>query len=89
MLAGYGVVASYLFGAVMNLWFWPFAVGGATSISYVPGAGLGANLASFTAYTLATSTLTFDTVRALTTAIGLLSIGPAALAALRRVRLPR
>ena len=26
-LIAYGVIASYLFGALMNLWFWPFGVG--------------------------------------------------------------
>ena len=27
MLVGYGIVAAYLFGFLMNLWFWPYAVG--------------------------------------------------------------
>ena len=30
MLCGYGIVASYLFGLLTNLWFWPFAVGAGT-----------------------------------------------------------
>ena len=34
-----------------------------------------------------TSTLTWDTVRALTTTVGILLLGPAILAALRRARL--
>ncbi|MCI4657591.1 ECF transporter S component [Cryobacterium zhongshanensis] len=88
MLAGYGVVASYLFGLVMNLWFWPFAVGTGTGISYSPGAPLGTNLASFGLYSLVTSTLTWDTVRAVTTVLGICLVGPAALAALRRAKLP-
>ena len=89
MLAAYGVLASYAFGLIMNLWFWPFAVGSGTAISYVAGAPIGRNLASFGLYSLATSTLTWDTVRALTSAVGILLAGTASLAALRRARLGR
>jgi hypothetical protein len=88
MLAVYGILASYLFGLIMNLWFWPFAVGSGTGISYIAGAPLGQNLASFGLYSLVTSTLTWDTVRAVTTLLGILLVGPAALAALRRAKLP-
>jgi hypothetical protein len=89
MLAGYGIVASYAFGLLMNFWFWPFAVGAGTGISYLPGGPLGENLASFGLYSLVTSTLTWDTVRAITTTIGILLVGPAALAALRRAKVGR
>ncbi|GMA31933.1 hypothetical protein [Litorihabitans aurantiacus] len=81
------MVACAWVGAVMNLWFWPFAVGPDTSISYAPGAPLATNLGSFLSYTLVTSTLTWDTVRAVTSVVGLVVAGPAVLAALRRVRL--
>ena len=87
VLAAYGVVASYLFGLLMNLWFWPLAVGPETSISLDSTASLGENLASFLLYTLATSTLTWDTVRAITTVVTLVLVGGAALRALRRVYL--
>ncbi|WP_166791675.1 ECF transporter S component [Cryobacterium frigoriphilum] len=87
LLVGYGIAASYLFGLVMNLWFWPFAVGGGTDISYSADAAPGQNLASFALYSLVTSTLTWDTVRAVTTAVGLVLVGPAVLAALRRAKL--
>ena len=85
VLAAYGVVASYLFGLLMNLWFWPLAVGPETSISLDSTASLGENLASFLLYTLATSTLTWDTVRAITTVVTLVLVGGAALRVLRRV----
>jgi hypothetical protein len=88
MLAAYGVAASYAFGLMMNLWFWPFAVGTGTGISYDGGAPIGENLASFALYSLVTSTLTWDTVRAVTTVIGIVAIGPAVLASLRRAKLP-
>jgi hypothetical protein len=86
MLVAYGILASYAFGLVMNLWFWPFAVGSGTSVSYLPGGPLGRNLASFGLYSFVTSTATWDTVRAATSAIGILLVGPAALAALRRAK---
>ncbi|MDJ0338985.1 ECF transporter S component [Cryobacterium sp. PH31-O1] len=87
LLAGYGVISSYLFGLLMNLWFWPFAVGAGTDISYTASADPGQNLASFALYSLITSTLTWDTVRAITTVVGIALVGPAVLAALRRARL--
>ncbi|GGH99670.1 ATP-binding cassette domain-containing protein [Arthrobacter liuii] len=86
MLAAYGVVASYVFGLLLNLWFWPFAVGGGTGISYVPGAPLATNLSSFLLYSLLTSTAGWDTLRAVTTVIGIAVVGRATLAALRRVK---
>lgn len=86
MLCGYGVVASYVFGLLTNLWFWPFAVGGGTGISYVPGAPLATNLSSFLLYSLVTSTAGWDTLRAVTTIIGIAVVGRAILAALRRVK---
>ncbi|ANJ25671.1 ATP-binding cassette domain-containing protein [Agromyces aureus] len=86
MLAVYGVLASYAFGLIMNLWFWPFAVGTATGISYEPGAPLGQNLSSFLLYSLVTSSITWDTLRAVTTVIGLTVIGAGVLAALRRAK---
>lgn len=86
-LIGYGVIASYLFGALMNLWFWPFGVGPDTAVSYLPGADIGTNLGHFGVYTLVTSTLSWDTVRAITTAVGLALFGIPALATLRRAKL--
>ncbi|MGP4033372.1 ATP-binding cassette domain-containing protein [Pseudarthrobacter sp. 1C304] len=86
MLCGYGAVASYAFGLLTNLWFWPFAVGTGTGISYVPGAPLATNLSSFLLYSLLTSTAGWDTLRAVTTIIGIAVVGRAILAALRRVK---
>lgn len=86
MLCGYGVVASYVFGLLTNLWFWPFAVGAGTGISYVPGAPLATNLSSFLLYSLLTSTAGWDTLRAITTIIGIFAVGRAILAAFRRAK---
>lgn len=86
MLCAYGVVASYLFGLIMNMWFWPFAVGSDTSISYVPGGSIGENLANFLVYSLVTSTAGWDTLRAVTTVVGLTLVGATVLSALRRAK---
>lgn len=87
LLIGYGILASYVFGLVMNLWFWPFAVGPETNLSYAPGSGLVENLQRFGMYTLITSTVSWDTIRAVTTAVGLALIGRPVLAALRRAKI--
>ncbi|SIT67972.1 ATP-binding cassette domain-containing protein [Microbacterium sp. RU33B] len=86
MLCLYDVLASYAFGLIMNMWFWPFAVGTGTGISYVPGAPVAENLGSFLIYSLVTSTATWDTLRAVTTVIGLVVVGRPILRALRRAK---
>ncbi|MFT4214901.1 MAG: ATP-binding cassette domain-containing protein [Microbacterium sp.] len=86
LLAAYGVIASYVFGLVMNMWFWPFAVGSDTSISYVPGGSVAENLGNFLVYSLLTSTLSWDTLRAVTTVAGLVLVGRALLRSLRRAK---
>jgi len=86
MLCAYGILSSYLFGLVMNMWFWPFAVGADTSISYVPGGGVAENLGNFLVYSLVTSTATWDTLRAVTTVVGLVLVGRAVLSSLRRAK---
>ncbi|WP_244932088.1 ECF transporter S component [Nocardioides sp. W7] len=89
MLAAYGVVASYLYGLLMNLSSWPFLLGvqvpGHTgSLAYVPGAPVVDNLQTFLVYTLLTSTGSWDTGRAITTAVAVVVLGPAVLTTLRR-----
>jgi energy-coupling factor transport system substrate-specific component len=89
LLAGYGVLAAYVYGLLLNLQGWPLLTGVAIpgqtgNLSFDPGASLGANLASFGRYTLITSTGSFDTGRAITTAVAVLVLGPAVLTTLRR-----
>jgi energy-coupling factor transport system substrate-specific component len=88
MLAAYGVVAAYVFGLLMNLSSWPFVLGiavpGHTGLSFVPGAALTDNLHRFLVFTLITSTGSFDTGRAITTAVAIAVLGPAVLTTLRR-----
>ncbi|MDP9068932.1 MAG: ECF transporter S component [Actinomycetota bacterium] len=66
-LAAYGFAAGFLFGAVMNLWFWPFATG-SSSLGWAPAAGAGENLRRYAAFYLATS-LGWDMFRAVGNAV--------------------
>jgi energy-coupling factor transport system substrate-specific component len=89
MLVAYAVVASYLYGLLMNLSYWPFALGIAVpghegSLSYVAGAPVLENLHRFLVYSLLTSTGGWDTGRAITTGIAIVVLGPAILTTLRR-----
>ena len=89
MLAAYGVVSAYGFGLLMNLSSWPFALGIVVpghegSLSFVAGAPLLENLQRFGVYTLLTSTGSWDTGRAITTAVMVVVLGPSILATLRR-----
>ena len=84
MLAAYGVVAAYVFGFLMNLSFWPFAVGSETDLSFDPALSVWVNLQRFVEYTVVTSALGWDTGRALTNAVAIVVVGPAVLAVLRR-----
>jgi energy-coupling factor transport system substrate-specific component len=90
MLAAYGVVAAYVYGLLMNLSGWPFLLGVVipgheqTALSFDPSAALWENLHRFGAYTLITSTGSFDTGRAITNAIAIIVVGPAVLTTLRR-----
>ena len=89
MLVGYGIAVAYLFGLLMNLWFWPFITNAEVPyhkghISYVPGAPVLDNLQRFAVFTLLTSTAGWDTGRAITNTVAILVLGPAVLATLRR-----
>jgi energy-coupling factor transport system substrate-specific component len=54
LLAAYGFAAALAFGAVMNLWFWPFAARG-SAIGWVPGAAVIDNLEHYAAFYALTS----------------------------------
>ena len=89
VLVAYAVVASYLYGLLMNLSSWPFTLGVAVpghegSLSYVAGAPVLENLHRFLVYTLLTSTGSWDTGRAITTSLAIVVLGPAILTTLRR-----
>ncbi len=83
MLAGYGFLAAFAYGTVMNLAGWPFMSALASNVAFDPHATVPANLARFLAYCLATS-LGWDLGRAVVTVLLTLALGPAVLRALRR-----
>lgn len=83
MLVAYGALASLAYGLLMNLSFWPWALGADSALSFVPGAPLSENLGRWLAFTLATS-LGWDVPRAILTAVLTLLAGPVLLRAVRR-----
>lgn len=91
VMIGYGIVSAYLFGALMNLWFWPFIAGmpesfpgSASSVAFIPDASFLENLMNFVRFTLVSSTAGWDTGRAITNSVALLLLGRPVLAVLRR-----
>ncbi|MFC8962990.1 ECF transporter S component [Streptomyces sp. NPDC057094] len=83
MLAGYGFLAAFAYGTVMNLSGWPFMDALASNVAFDPDAALPTNLARFLAYCLATS-LGWDLGRAVVTVVLTLTLGATLLKALRR-----
>lgn len=83
LLAAYSAVAALAYGLLLNLSFWPFALGGDTSLSFVPGDAVVDNLTRLVAFSLATS-LGWDVGRAITTALLVVLTGPVLLRTLRR-----
>jgi energy-coupling factor transport system substrate-specific component len=83
MLAVYGAAAGYLFGFMLNLSFWPFSLDPTSSIAYKPGLAF---IEQWHRYLLfdATTSLGWDTGRAITNVVAILLAGPAVLAAFRR-----
>jgi energy-coupling factor transport system substrate-specific component len=81
VLAAYGWVWGFLYGAIMNLWFWPFARGGA--LDWHPGLGFAATLDRYWSFYVATS-LGWDAAAAVTNALLILLTGAALLRTLRR-----
>lgn len=84
LLAGFGLLWGFVYGAIMNLWQWPF-IAGPQSQSYAAGLGILATLQHYLAFYLVTS-LVWDAVAALGNVLLLLVLGKPALRALRRFR---
>jgi energy-coupling factor transport system substrate-specific component len=88
-LAAYGFAVGYVFGAVMNLWSWPFLTSG-SAVAWDPGAGAATNLHHYLSFYVATS-FAWDSFRAVGNAALVLLLGRPLLAALdraaRRMRL--
>jgi energy-coupling factor transport system substrate-specific component len=88
-LAAYGALVGFLFGALMNLYSWPFAAPGTDieqSLYWVPGLSLAETAQRYWRFYLTTS-LVHDAARAIATAVLLLLAGPPIVRMLLRFRL--
>ena len=83
MLAGLGFVLGLVYGALMNLWFWPFGRYG-NGLSFVEGASAAANMTNYVRYYVTTSAV-WDLSRGIFTFLLVLGVGTPLLRALRRV----
>jgi energy-coupling factor transport system substrate-specific component len=82
VLAAYGWVWGFVFGAIMNLWFWPFTAGEG-DLSWQPGLGLLGTLHRYWSFYVVTS-FGWDAAGALANAVLILLTGRALLPSLRR-----
>jgi energy-coupling factor transport system substrate-specific component len=83
MLLVFGALAAGTFGLLMDLQFWPWALGGNTQLSYIPGGSLSENFARFITFHFA-SAMAWDIPRAIFTCVLIAFTGPSVLSALRR-----
>jgi energy-coupling factor transport system substrate-specific component len=81
-LVAYGWVGAFFYGGVMNLWFWPFAIGQG-DLSWHPGLSAAATTHRYWAFYVASS-LGWDAAGALTNAVLIALTGRAVLRTLRR-----
>src|SRR5918996_2006570 len=81
-LAAFGCAAAFAFGAVMNLWFWPFGAGG-SDIGWAPDLGAVENLRRYLAF-YATTSFGWDVFGAVGNAVAIVLLGRPLLAALDR-----
>ncbi|HEU5033811.1 MAG TPA: ECF transporter S component [Mycobacteriales bacterium] len=84
LLAAYGGVAALLYGALLNLSFWPFARYYPEQIAFLPHASMATNLVHWWRFDVTTS-LGFDVPAAVGNVVLLLVLARPVLAALRRV----
>ena len=83
MLLVFGALAAGTFGLLMDLQFWPWALGSNTQLSYIPGGSLSENFSRFITFHFA-SAMAWDIPRAIFTCVLIAFTGPAVLSALRR-----
>jgi energy-coupling factor transport system substrate-specific component len=83
MLIIYGALSAELFGILMDLQFWPWALGSNTQLSYLAGGALAENLSRFFTFHFATA-MAWDIPRAIFTVCLIGFTGTSVLAALRR-----
>ena len=86
VLALYGWVWGFLYGAILNLWFWPFqrpGPGTESALSWTPGMSAADTLQHYWSFYVATS-FGWDAAGALANAVIILAVGRPLLRTLRR-----
>jgi energy-coupling factor transport system substrate-specific component len=84
VLGLWGALLGFVFGAVLNLWFWPYVVEtGESGVYWQPGGGLWSTLGRYAAFYVTTS-LWWDTARAGGNLLLILLFGAPVLKLLRR-----
>jgi energy-coupling factor transport system substrate-specific component len=78
-----GILASFAFGLLMDLQFWPWVLGSNTQLSYIPGGALSENLSRFITFHFASS-MAWDIPRAVLTSTLIVLTATPFLRALRR-----
>ncbi len=85
LLIIFGAIASEVFGVLMDLQFWPWALGADSQLSYLAKGAVTENLHRFIVFHFATS-MAWDIPRAIFTALLLAFSGRSVLSALRRTK---
>ena len=88
LLAAFGAGWGLLYGALLNLSFWPFTAPGAeyaTSLSWVPGLSFGDTAVTYARFYLVTS-LPYDATRALANVVLVIALGGPIVRLLERYR---
>ncbi|QAY63321.1 ECF transporter S component [Xylanimonas allomyrinae] len=83
LLGAYGFVASFAYGYLVDLAFWPFVFGTGSQAGFDPSAGAWSNLRTFAVVNTVTS-LGWNLGRAVTCVVLIAVLGPGLLHALRR-----
>ena len=83
MLVICSILTSEFFGILMDLQFWPFAIGPKTQLSYIPSSAISENIHRLFVYHFTTS-MAWNVPRAVFTAILIILVGPGVLSALKR-----
>ena len=82
-LTAYGWVWGFLYGAIMNLWFWPFVRAGSGDLSWEPGMSMAETLQHYWSFYVATS-LPWDAAGAFANALVIALTGLTLLRSMRR-----
>jgi energy-coupling factor transport system substrate-specific component len=87
VLAGFGALWGFAYGALLNLWFWPYTSVGASGSQFAwsPELTVREALSRYASFYVATS-LVFDAFRAAGNALLVLALGGPLLAVLDRFR---